>query len=546
VIDARWFARQNPEAAALRRRSLSRQALVLWRLRAFGAVKEQHQPRQRLVFRAVLHHWHQETCASWWCRWLEASCARRHKSWLLRSCQTAWGALASMQKSRQAAASQCLRRLSELRQEAVVQHWARVAGCRRHAGLSAGSVRSRLQPCWAALALNAALQRSSRALELRVARRRLATCLLGFSHATRTAKNARRLSARILHREGLVALRFDVLPAWRGAARARKDLRQRQLVFNRQLAIRRLSFWRNWSSNTLARRRRCRSAVETIALRTDCRKRRMLELWAAAAAAACRGRRRFATVFGRRGLALCHWAWSCWLREVRAGLMQQREELQQQLAEALAHDLELSSELQEASSRASEAELLRLRLVDELHGVSERSASLLIECQDAQLASQSLKQAVLDEQAATVRIQDEAAALKSELAGVEVRQASRRRLLEDELSRALETPALLRQKIRESEAEVVEAEVSEGQAQREAESLRNELEELNLLATQHLHEKEKEVAAMHQQVSRGRHTLHELGEALMRRQLDLRSQEVKIEELRSEDTSRYLDLVAQI
>jgi len=347
-------------------------------------------------------------------------------------------------------------------------------------------------------------------------------------------------------RQALALVASKVLPAWRSSAAEGAKLRSRQHIFVQRIASRRLHSWRDFVLRTKSRRRSCRRGAELQDRATAQRRRRTFRAMLAAVHTLRWRRNRLTTVVKRGEVSLYQRVWSAWLRLLRLAVLQRREDLEREVAVAAARVGERRSELEKAMADAGDSELRRLRLVDELCEAAARTASLYVEGQEAERMTDSLQQALEEEQAAERLLQNEAAALRSELAGAEVRCASRRQLLEEELSWALQTPTALRQALRDCEAEAAQASLEESEAAHEANMLQNELQELNLHATQRLREKELEVSSLHEQVGCGHRTVQELEEVLMQRQLALHSQEVHLEEMRMEDTSRYLDMVSQI
>mmetsp|Transcript_44521 Transcript_44521/g.123255 ORF Transcript_44521/g.123255 Transcript_44521/m.123255 type:complete len:808 (+) Transcript_44521:155-2578(+) len=537
VTESRWLTRQNPAAAALRRTWLLRATLAAWLKGAEAVRAAQLAPALAWLGGVVLRAWHEHAAVSWWIRWVGDRCSRRLRWVTVQLVCAAWRtAVRGVARRRRAAEALAFRRRPRRAHRGLeaLQRWA----C-RHAVKELATAqrrRSLLRRHCMAWRRDAALQRRGREAEQFVARQLLCHAFHGLLRHAARARGARSLSARVMRRQGMYfARRFAVLRQWSTAAATLRGLRLAARVISESQASRALLRWRR-----RARRRRKRWQLDVVVRERMARLRRsVISAWATTVADARWRRNRGATIVGRRRFTLCHVVWSGWLRALRAAARECQAHIAGELEEARLGEAELSGALRCAKDARGDANLLRLRLVDELQGAAAEAASLTVEHEEARRAGESLAQAVGTERATARRLHDEAVELRAECEDLARQRAARHVTLEDELARALEATLgesqSLRAALQASEGQARAAAAAESAARRDAACVWQELENLHRTEAAELRERDEAVTALGAQVSRSRQSVKELEDALLRRQAFARARQAELEERRCED-----------
>jgi chromosome segregation ATPase len=166
----------------------------------------------------------------------------------------------------------------------------------------------------------------------------------------------------------------------------------------------------------------------------------------------------------------------------------------------------LENRLQQTTSARVDLELRRLHLIDEIHASIATKAALRVDCDEALSASEALEQAAADKSASAWRYQDEATELRAEIEEHERLGTVRLAAAEERLEGALRGPEALRATLWEIEGEVAAAVSAESEANRAAEFLCEQLEDLHSTTTFRLQDRRTEVAAARRELSmvRGR------------------------------------------
>lgn len=238
-----------------------------------------------------------------------------------------------------------------------------------------------------------------------------------------------------------------------------------------------------------------------------------------------------------------HHAWCGWLRALRIARHERHFRLTTELDEMQFSEAGLQGALHEAQTKRSDAELLRIRLVDELHSAAQEVAHLTVEHQEARQTSETLDHGVLTEHVAAQRYRERATILRSECEHLVAQRANRVTMLEQEVEQAMGAPLELRMALREGENEARAAGLAESEARQTADTLRQELEKLHAFARVDLRQRNDEVAAMQAQVEHVRRYTQDIGHVLQVHQSSLHTHRVKLEERHCEDSVRELEML---
>eukprot|EP00927_Polykrikos_kofoidii_P054323 TRINITY_DN48750_c0_g1_i1.p1 TRINITY_DN48750_c0_g1~~TRINITY_DN48750_c0_g1_i1.p1 ORF type:complete len:1061 (+),score=197.55 TRINITY_DN48750_c0_g1_i1:150-3332(+) len=545
VSEARWLQHQRPRAETQRQRIVLRSAFASWLAGVRFVAAQALAPAVRRLARSLLRIWHEEAAASFWDRWVLARSSRRRRRWILLGCWRAWARRTAC-KLRLQRASWAMRRGAAPRHAVAALRWMLSLLERRRrltfikSTLSQRLVARAWRVLWASVASRRDVTEAGRRVAAAERLRLLGAAIVGLRLSASLSCMERQLTTRSLRRQRLEVARLWVLPFWRAVATTERGQRCRQQAAVRTCASRRLWQWQRRAQKS----RRLRRIARFIAISRD-QKLRLLFCstyfrWAAEAQAARRRRGRSATVAARRRISNCQAVLSSWSRVLRVRARTRRDRFREEIEDFCVHEEEMGEALQAIRDANQSSELRRLRLIDELHATAEEAAACSVGYQEALDAGSTLQRAAAAESVKIERLESEATALRLENQAEAGRRAARHATLEDEVARALAEPARLRAELREGEEAARAAAIEENEAQLSVNALCEELEELHQTGSARVKEREEEVALLHNEVHSALRAEQQTRAALAQQESSLQRQELRVQQLRQEDTERDL------
>lgn len=280
-----------------------------------------------------------------------------------------------------------------------------------------------------------------------------------------------------------------------------------------------------------------------IAKRSECARQQALKVWRVRSRRSRVLGRRLNTLMRRCNLALCKAMWSGLLRAWYLALKQRRARLTQAVSEEQVTIADMESELKASHATWSNAELVQLQLMDELHAVAETVAAVTVEHREAEGTKEAVEQAIATEHNEAVELHSEVAALHKELRKLS-RHCEEHQELQEDLLRAEQGPARLKEEVEESDYQAKLAVSEENEAQHALSMLHSELEDMHRTTTRELQLRNSEAAVLQAELDRAKSGAAELGQAAEMEQLELRAQEARLEMRRGEDLAFELELSA--
>lgn len=534
IRESRWLQQQTPLADALRRCSLLHTGVACWCKGIQAAVAAQFSPARRKLKIRCFHAWWRESARSWESRWREARIARRG-SWrrLLRNFRGWDLAVRRAARARRFALEiQCS--IATHRVQSALHRWRRKG---RHSAGARALMRRHIisvmqaQMRWWKRFAHLQLQRD--ALCDRKVQTLLSRSLRHLARATALQQRSRGMRDRVMRREGRVRVTM-MLQAWCRYVSQLGQLQVKSLVLSSRRVWQSIWQWHSWARRTQFHRlviaNKSRSAHQQALKmwRVRTRRSRVLGL-------------RLNSIMRRHNLTLCKAMWSGLLRAWHHALKHRRAQLAQAVCEKQVTIAEIESELEASHATWSNAELVQLQLMDELHAVAETAAAVTVEHREAEGTRETVEQTIATEHNEAVKLHSEAADLHEELRTLS-RLREEQETLQEDLVLAEQGPARLKEEVEESDYQAKLAVSKENEAQHAISMLHSELKDMHRTTTWELQRRDSEAAVLQAELDRARSGAAELEQAAEMEQLQLWAQEAKLEMRRGEDLAFELEL----